>query len=53
MILLSDVDNPIVETYVLNIHGSQYDNIIIPCRPTYKSVALELIKDDDEVSDSV
>lgn len=35
------------------ITGVQNDDIVIPCKPTSKNVAVKLIKDGDEVNENV
>lgn len=35
------------------ITGSESDNIVIPCKPTSKTVAVKLVKDGDEVNSYV
>lgn len=46
----SDPENPIVQINYPFVHGIQFEDVVIPCKPTSKKVQLELIKDGDVVS---
>lgn len=46
----TDIENLLVNNEYPMITGVQNDNIVIPCKPTSKNVAVQLIKDGDEVN---
>lgn len=48
-----DIENLLVHHDFPMITGLQNDDIVIPCKPTSKNVAVKLIKDGDEVNNYV
>lgn len=49
----ADPQNPLVQVTNPLVNGAQYQDIVIPCKPTSKMWDIQLIKEGDEVKYSV
>ncbi|KAJ6649116.1 Vascular endothelial growth factor receptor 3, partial [Pseudolycoriella hygida] len=49
-VYVNDMENLLVNNIFPMITGIQNDEVVIPCKPTSKNVAVKLVKDGDEVS---
>lgn len=49
MFLVADPQNPLVPVPNPFLNGAQYQDIVIPCKPSSKMWDIQLIKEGDEV----
>ncbi|XP_053693410.1 vascular endothelial growth factor receptor 1 isoform X2 [Sabethes cyaneus] len=47
-IFVKDPDNPLVPVHVV-VSARQYEDVVIPCKPSSKDVQVELVKDEQEM----
>lgn len=49
-VFVEDRRHPLVGASVPSLQGNQYDEILIPCKPTAKTFEVQLFKEGNEVS---